>query len=702
MSSHRRYHLALLLIAILVSALSIAPAAPASWVEEPVDQREVYLPIVAHCFGGRITFIAAWAADLYGRPQSAFIPGDTIRLYAGGLNTRCETTDARLVWTVQGPCGATTLFSGILGLEKDIWTKFQTTAASSCLGIYTSTVTVTHNNTTTTLSAPFVVNNPSGVTTSTAPAFDKCNIPTVAQMQTWWNHSPYWTTNLYIGGVHRACSNSGLDAFWITEVSRQGWYFIPTWVGPQAPCSGYKYKISYDPTQAYWEGRSEAGAAYSAAYRLGLGQDTIIYYDLEGFSPASTECRAAVKSFMNGWVQRLHELGAKAGAYGSPSRSYMSDWAEITHIPDDVWIALWYTGFYDEYASVFVPKYLPDSLWYGRRIRQYTWDHKETWGGLTMTIDSNVVYGEVVYVPTGSSAASSALLEPIDGAPTPDAVSTILEPADPMPAPPAVSDFQLISPEEGWALANGRLLWTDDGGQNWQDITPQPTEGQILAAYFLQENRGWLVILSEATGQIDVLYRQPGSDLWQASTLPALPGEDFPFTSVHPFFLDAQTGWMAVELQSNSNFSHGALFRTVDGGASWEQMSLPVGEAVRFIDSSRGWTAGGAAGDELYITRDGGRSWEPVQAISFDEDASPEESFQFESYSLGSLPDSAVKVEVAKGRVWAQTINGTCSGYKTRPGESLPESALPFQCETRSHLLSSMDGGLTWIDITPK
>ena len=66
--------------------------------------------------------------------------------------------------------------------------------------------------------------------------FDICEIPTLSKLQTWWNYSPYTSVNLYIGGISRACSNFALTAEYVSQMRAQGWSFIPTWVGPQAPC----------------------------------------------------------------------------------------------------------------------------------------------------------------------------------------------------------------------------------------------------------------------------------------------------------------------------------------------------------------------------------------------------------------------------------------------------------------------------------
>src|SRR5512146_1947341 len=100
----------------------------------------------------------------------------------------------------------------------------------------------------------------------------------------------------------------------------QGWMFIPTWVGPQAPCTNYLKKINYDPETAYDEGVAEADAAVAKLAALGLTfadqTGSVVYYDLESY-PAITDCRAAVNSFIDGWVSRLHTHGNKAGVYAS-------------------------------------------------------------------------------------------------------------------------------------------------------------------------------------------------------------------------------------------------------------------------------------------------------------------------------------------------------------------------------------------------
>jgi photosystem II stability/assembly factor-like uncharacterized protein len=73
-----------------------------------------------------------------------------------------------------------------------------------------------------------------------------------------------------------------------------------------------------------------------------------------------------------------------------------------------------------------------------------------------------------------------------------------------------------------------------------------------------------------------------------------------------------------LKLQSGSSFSLGRLFFTADGGTTWHESSIPIGEEVKFLDARNGWSAGGPAGDKLYYTQDGGFSWQRQElAIPF-------------------------------------------------------------------------------------
>ncbi|MBL8045691.1 MAG: DUF1906 domain-containing protein [Anaerolineales bacterium] len=250
-------------------------------------------------------------------------------------------------------------------------------------------------------------------------AFDSCTMPTAEQMQDWWTNSPYGTWNLYIGGSARA--NCGtLTADYIARLAVQGWWFIPTWVGPQAACSGFSSRMSSNPATAYTQGKTEADLAMNRAAELGLTfsnkSGTIIYYDLEAYFPPAgdTTCREAAKSFINGWTEQLRANGNQAGVYGTPCTSYLSDFVSITNVPDAAWIAAWYLDSYDPTATVWLGSSavcLSNSLWVsGQRLRQYAGGHNETWGATTINIDSNVMDGRVADIRDSTSITQAVQL----------------------------------------------------------------------------------------------------------------------------------------------------------------------------------------------------------------------------------------------------------------------------------------------------
>lgn len=77
------------------------------------------------------------------------------------------------------------------------------------------------------------------------------------------------------------------------------------------------------------------------------------------------------------------------------------------------------------------------------------------------------------------------------------------------------------------------------------------------------------------------------------------PRGDTAINGVH--FIDAQTGWIVGD--------GGLMLKTANGGRSWERQPAPVEEALRevhFIDARIGWIVGSG---RIFKTTDGGRQW---------------------------------------------------------------------------------------------
>lgn len=237
-------------------------------------------------------------------------------------------------------------------------------------------------------------------------AFDKCEIPTLAQLNTWYSKSPYKAVNVYMGGISRACANTPFSASYLKQIHQQGWRFILTWVGHQSSCSGLNYPFPNDVNQAYQYGVDNANLAKARLQQFNLsnpnGSGAIVYLDLENFTFTSA-CSAAARAYVNGWTTRLSQLGIRSGLYTSSRGVRDNKYYNISKVPSAVWLAEWYAtpGFRPD-ETVWNLRYLPNELWaYNQRIVQYSGPHTGTWGGVSMNIDSNVAEG-LVSVPYGA------------------------------------------------------------------------------------------------------------------------------------------------------------------------------------------------------------------------------------------------------------------------------------------------------------
>ena len=532
----------------------------------------------------------------------------------------------------------------------------------------------------------------SDTTISDRQAFDSCFLPEPSEMQDWWSESPYYEIGIYIGGNNRGCkahNDQYLNANWINTVRKQGWNFIPTWVGPQAPCTDKNlYTMSSDPAIAFAEGQHEAGDAAVAARSLGLtAQDlggTIIYYDMEPY-PDIAGCREVVKSFMSGWASRLHELGNQAGGYGAACASYLEDWVFASpYALDQIWPAAWIYPAYHAEASVWNVACIDNSLWSNQqRIRQYAGDHNERWGSNTLNIGSNVLRGQVAgnNPHTASNASDLALWQQLH-----------------------ISDMHLLTENMGWVIADGQFLWTRDGGATWDNRTPNQAQLSVRAATFRNVDNGWMVgaALPDAQGRSPLYVGQTtdGGITWQLHSLAAFnpiePGSTQGAVTLN--FLDAQTGYLQIKLASSSNFDLYSLLKTVDGGATWQEITVPNHSPVHFVDAMTGWTTATTTDAPMQLTTDGGASWHTTTTLPTSTAASTTiatDPLMTTATDMGATATTSFE----NGSAWAFVERGLCSGTKSPEVDAA--TADPFACIQYRALLSTSDGGITWLDITP-
>ena len=206
----------------------------------------------------------------------------------------------------------------------------------------------------------------------------------------------------------------------------------------------------------------------------------------------------------------------------------------------------------------------------------------------------------------------------------------ILQPAprkpfsyDPSFAGASTIEAKLISPGIGYAIVNGRLLLTNNNGVVWNDITPsEPIMQHFSSLFFLDASHAWLVYwdVSEdslggwETAPVHIVRTVDGGRTWIPAQFDRTSYDGSKRSGASPLelsFVDPQNGWFLWRLMSSSAFSLGSLLSTKDGGATWTELpDPPSGNGVTFVTPQDGWTTGLPDSHELWVTHDGGKTWQ--------------------------------------------------------------------------------------------
>jgi hypothetical protein len=223
--------------------------------------------------------------------------------------------------------------------------------------------------------------------------WDACAVGSTSNAYAFWSGTPYYNMGLYLGGSSYGPSCTHWTSSQVSTLLSQGWEFMPFWVGPQAPCTGYSSRFSYTGTTAYSQGRNQAVAVYNVI--AGLGWNVLnapVAYDLEAFDTGNSSCVNAAKQFISGWTYQMHLYPAqKAGVYGSSCGSNLAGYASISHVPDFIHGANWSGN-----KNTATLACVPSTYWvYHQRHKQYRGGHNETWNGVTLNVDSDCSDGPV-------------------------------------------------------------------------------------------------------------------------------------------------------------------------------------------------------------------------------------------------------------------------------------------------------------------
>ena len=306
-----------------------------------------------------------------------------------------------------------------------------------------------------------------------------------------------------------------------------------------------------------------------------------------------------------------------------------------------------------------------------------------------------------------------------------------------------ITRIRMITPLAGWAVARDpatnlrHILATNDGGSTWRDVTPQHplVEGddliEAMSIFFLDTTKAWIAHVYYAWSEYGVTPKQfivmrtlDGGRTW----FPSHPVDHSILAHSSALglslqFVDVHNGWIMASLGNGMHKNHAALFRTTDGGITWDLIITPRSFSSGNLDYSarNDWVFGdvqtglvtfgrGPMGPAIVNwTHDGGLFWDTyrlphpgVEAdeIEFDGTSCRSYSPVMLSSQIGFL---AMECRVKDGDpddfmyfIYATEDGGQTWRTNPYPGGQLVFTDPEVGWSLSRRIYQTRDGGLTW------
>ena len=157
-------------------------------------------------------------------------------------------------------------------------------------------------------------------------------------------------------------------------------------------------------------------------------------------------------------------------------------------------------------------------------------------------------------------------------------------------------------------------IWSDDLGKTWKQGTLPEIGAMAFDVRFLDEKRGFIASATNADvaqSNALILMTEDGGETWEEVYRSSRPWElTWKFS-----FPDADTGYCTIQsYDPDPGSSKRFVAKTIDGGRSWNEVTLVDDHAVRefgiaFLDADTGFVGAMPHG---FVTVDGGISWQDV------------------------------------------------------------------------------------------
>lgn len=235
---------------------------------------------------------------------------------------------------------------------------------------------------------------------------------------------------------------------------------------------------------------------------------------------------------------------------------------------------------------------------------------------------------------------------------------------------------------EGVAYGNdGSSVRTTDGGQSWVTAAPPTFQGWQRVQFLADASVGWIISDS------GTIFRSTDKGKTWLAPVAQTSALMFGLSDFH--FIDAQHGWAL----SRYSFTGSSLFRTIDGGQSWQSIpgtsNLQAATSVRFTDAANGVIVG-APGIAM-VTQDGGSTWSPRSSAT--DRSLRRVTFADASTAIAVGEGGAIVRSTDRGNTWTKVPNPTAD---TLNDVRFITASVGYAVGDQGTVLTTQDAGQTW------